>query len=54
MEWIEKYSDFDKFQKSRLALFCKENSYAQLLRQTLFSLLVLPFMRMLRIQNFSN
>jgi hypothetical protein len=54
MEWIEKYSEFDELQKSRLALFCKENSYCRLLKQTLFSLLILPFMRSMRMQNLSN
>jgi hypothetical protein len=54
MEWIEKYSDFDELQKSSLALFCKENTYAQLLKETLFSLLILPCMRIMRMQNLSN
>jgi hypothetical protein len=36
MEWIEKYSDFDELQKSRLAIFFKENRSVQLLKQTLY------------------
>lgn len=36
MEWIEKYSDFDELQKSKLAIFFKKNRYIQVLRQSLY------------------
>lgn len=36
MEWLEKYSDFDEFQNSRLALFCRENRALQLASRALY------------------